>query len=64
MDELLEQTRIPLPKLAELSGVSAGYLKQLSAGNYEAGPDTRAKLAAALRAHSETLSALADQLDP
>jgi len=62
--EILAGARLTLPILARKAGVKLGYLKQLSAGNAEAGPDTRRKLADALRAHSATLASLADQVDP
>lgn len=64
VDTILRDSRLNLPKLSELSGVDLGYLKQLSAGNASPGPETRAKLAAALRSHSLNLADLADRLAP
>lgn len=63
VNTILKQSRLNLPILAKLAQVDLGYLKQLSAGNSAAGPDTREKLAKALRAHSETLATLADALE-
>jgi transcriptional regulator with XRE-family HTH domain len=63
VEELLSRARLDYPALARLSGLSEGYIRQLSAGNRNAGPQSRAKLAAALRAHGATLATLADELD-
>lgn len=51
MSELLKLVRLDFRALADLSGVSLGYIKLLSSKNRMAGPDTRAKLASGLRAH-------------
>lgn len=59
---ILHRLRIDLPRLSELSGVSLAYLKQLSAGNQGAGPETRAKIAAAIKAHRAELAKLERQL--
>lgn len=62
--EILRGSFIPLPVLAERTGLSLGYLKQLSAANNEAGEKARAKLATALRDHADRLRTDADVLDP
>ncbi len=51
------------PELARMSGLSIHTIRSILAGRRGGHPETRAKLAAALRAHSTTLAALADQLD-
>ncbi len=61
----IRAARLTLPTLARMTGgrINLSFLKQLSRGAKEANPAHRAALAAALRAHSTTLAALADQLD-
>lgn len=61
--DLLKNARLDFPKLAELSGLSEGYIRQLSSGNRNAGRASKARLAAALRAHATNLRLLADTLD-
>jgi DNA-binding transcriptional regulator YdaS (Cro superfamily) len=61
--QLLKTARLDFPKLAALSGLSEGYLRQLSSGNRNAGPQSRSRIAAALREHSGTLAVLAEQLE-
>lgn len=51
VSDLLKRCRLDFRALAELSGVSLGYIKLLSSRNRMAGPDTRAKLATGLREH-------------
>ena len=57
MRELLQRVRLDLPALARRSGLTVGYLKQLSSGKRGAGPGTREKLAAALESHARQLDA-------
>ena len=63
MYDILQRMRLDLARLAEKSGVDYGYLRQLSARNQGAGPPTRAKLAAAFRAHAEQLLKDAEELE-
>lgn len=63
MSELLHRCRFDFRALAKLSGVSLGYIRLLSSRNRMAGPDTRAKLATAFRAHAAQLIADADALE-
>lgn len=63
MSELLHRCRLDFRALAELSGVSLGYIRLLSSRNRMAGPDTRAKLAAGLRAHVSQVKATIAELE-
>ena len=60
---LLQQAMLNAPDLARLSGLPVETVRAIIFEKRKGRPETRRKLAAALRAHSETLSALADQLD-
>jgi transcriptional regulator with XRE-family HTH domain len=61
--DILKRMRLDLARLAEKSGVDYGYLRQLSARNQGAGAPTRAKIAAAFRAHAEQLVKDAERLE-
>jgi len=61
--DLFRDANLPLPKLAELAGVNVNTLRSMSVGRTRPRPSTRRKLAAALRAHSATLEALARSLE-
>lgn len=62
--ELLRIAMLNAPSLARLSGVSVHTIRAILAGKRRRlYPSTRVKLAAALRAHSETLAALAEQFE-
>lgn len=63
MDTILAGARLTLPILARAAKVPLGYLKQLSAGNSGAGPDTRSKIATAFRRHATYLNEAADELE-
>ena len=52
------------PILARISGVPLATVRNALNGKRRPRPVTRAKIAAALRAHSATLAVLADHLDP
>jgi hypothetical protein len=60
---ILRAAKLPLPWLAERTGLKLGSLKQLSAGNDNAGPGARQKIASAFREHADTLDELADTLE-
>ena len=59
---ILREARLSPPILAKAAGVKLGYLKQLSAGNSEAGPDARHKIADAFERHAEALKGYAAEL--
>lgn len=62
--EMLSETGWSVRELARRSGVNVNTLLSLSSGRSKKPQKaTRAKLAAALRAHSATLATLADQLE-
>lgn len=63
MSELLHRCRLDFRALAELSGVSLGYIRLLSSKNRMAGKETRQKLAAGLRIHAAQLIADAEHLE-
>lgn len=63
MEGLLKAARLDFPTLSKLSGLSEGYLRQLSSGNRNAGPQSRAKIATALRQHAQVLGTLANTLE-
>lgn len=50
--------------LSRMSGLPVETVRAVLYGKRRPRPETRRKLAAALRQHSETLSTLADSLDP
>lgn len=62
IDHILEGARLNLPTIARFAKVKLGYLKQLSAGNSDAGPDTREKIAAYFERHAAALLDYARQL--
>jgi hypothetical protein len=62
--EILRTALINAPALARLSSLSVHTVRAIIARKRKRlYPSTRAKLAAALRAHSTTLATLADELD-
>lgn len=61
---LLHEAMLNAPTLARMSGVPLDTVRNALNGKRRPRPATRAKLAAALRAHSATLATLADALDP
>jgi hypothetical protein len=63
VSELLKRIRLDFHDLARISGVSHGYIRLLSSKNRMAGPDTRRKLAVALRAHARQLEEDAERLE-
>jgi len=62
--EIIEATRLGFPALAELSGLSADTVRSLHAARRTGRPETRAQLAAAIRAHGHRLVELADLINP
>lgn len=63
MNERLRLAMLNAPSLADLAGVSVYTVREIIAGRRDGNPETRRKLAAALRRHSDTLRSLADQLE-
>jgi DNA-binding LacI/PurR family transcriptional regulator len=62
--EILKTALINAPALARLSGLSVHTVRAIIARKRKRlYPSTRAKMAAALRAHGATLATLADELD-
>lgn len=68
--EALKLALLNAPQLAALSGVKLNTIRAIlkppasKSSRRRIHPETRRKLAAALRQHSATLATLADQLDP
>lgn len=62
IDHILKECRVNLPTIARNARVKLSYLKQLSAGNADAGPDTRQKVADAFDRHADALREYAAQL--
>ena len=62
--QMLRLAMLNAPSLADLAGVSVYTVREIIAGRRGGNPETRRKLAAALRQHSDTLATLADALDP
>lgn len=62
--EVVKTALLNAPELARLAGVSVHTVRAVIAGKRtRLYPSTRAKLAAAFRAHSSTLAALADEIE-
>lgn len=59
----IQTAMLNAPELARLSDLSVETVRAILYGKRNPRPETRRKLAAALRAHSQTLATLADQLD-
>ncbi|HEY7766787.1 hypothetical protein [Longimicrobium sp.] len=55
MRDLIRSTRLSLSELQDRTGISIPYLKQLSAGNRNAGPDVAPKLAPMFRERAAEL---------
>lgn len=61
MDTLLKKTRLALGEVAARTGISRGYVGQLSAGNKKVGEDHAPKLAKLFRERADELVAIADE---
>ena len=59
----LQAAMLNAPDLARISGVSVWTIRAIINGDRVGSPDTRRKLAAALRQHSEKIATLADELE-
>lgn len=62
-DNPVKLAMLNAPGLAELAGVSVWTVRAYIAGQRDLLPETRAKIADAMRRHSDNLRSLADRLE-